>query len=119
MKKTLVFGATSKPDSAAYKVCACLQNSGTEIIPWGIRTAKINGLKILMGLPFISDIHTITIFIDSEKQKQYYNYFFSLNPERIILNPGSENNELKKLAKLKGIKVIEKDTLEMITKGVY
>ncbi|NVO04196.1 MAG: CoA-binding protein, partial [Bacteroidetes bacterium] len=83
MKKTLVFGTSPKSDTVAYKVAVKLLKNGTEIIPWGIRTGKINGLRILMGLPFINDIHTITIFIGAEKQKQFYDYFFSLNPERI------------------------------------
>jgi predicted CoA-binding protein len=119
MKKTLVFGATPKSDTIAYKVTVLLLKNGTEIIPWGIRTGKINGLRILMGFPFINDIHTITIFIDAEKQKQYYDYFFSLNPERIILNPGTENKELKKLAKSKDIEVVENCTMRMITGDNY
>jgi len=42
-----------------------------------------------------------------------------LSPKRIIFNPGTENQELKKLAEAQGIECLEACTLVMLSVGVY
>jgi hypothetical protein len=52
-------------------------------------------------------------------QKPYYDYILSLNPKRIIFNPGTENYELEKMAEEKGIEPVEACTLVMLSIGQY
>jgi hypothetical protein len=46
-------------------------------------------------------------------------YIFSLNPTRIIFNPGTENENLKKLAENQGIEAINACTLVLLSTGAY
>jgi hypothetical protein len=61
---------------------------------------------------------TVTLFLNPERQKKYYEYILSLNPKRIIFNPGTENPELAFLAEENNIQVITGCTIAMITAGI-
>ena len=65
------------------------------------------------------DVDTVTLYLNAQNQKQYYDYILGLHPKRIIFNPGAENEELEKLAKEQGIKPMEACTLVMLSTGQY
>ena len=48
-----------------------------------------------------------------------YSYIISLQPKRIIFNPGTENSEFEKLALQNNIEVIEACTLVMLSTNQY
>jgi len=52
-------------------------------------------------------------------QKEYYDYILSLEPKRIIFNPGAENEELSVLASKNNIPVKEACTLVMLSTNQY
>ena len=64
-------------------------------------------------------MHTITLYLNSQRQKAYYDYILGLKPQRIIFNPGTENLELIKLAKEQGIEIEIACTLVMLSTGAY
>ena len=86
-----------------------------EAIPVGKKEGKIEGIEILTGKPQIPDVHTVTIYLSPENQKEYYDYILGLNPSRIILNPGTLNQELVDLAKAAGISVVNECTLILLS----
>lgn len=118
-KKTVVLGAT--PNSARYAYLATMRlvQYGHEVVPLGIRDGNIAGIEIRKGMPVLDNVDTITLYLNAGRQREYYDYILSLNPKRIIFNPGAENPELKKLAREKGIETIEGCTLVMLSIGVY
>ena len=65
------------------------------------------------------NIDTVTLYISAPHQKEYFNYILSLNPTRIIFNPGTENEVLEQLAKSKGIQTMEACTLVLLGTGQY
>lgn len=103
MKKTLVLGASTNPDRYSYKAAIQLSKKGHEVLPIGIKKGEIAGIKIENDTPQYEGIDTVTLYLNPENQKPYYDYIFSLKPKRIIFNPGTENFELIRLAKEKGI----------------
>ena len=119
LKKTVVIGASPNPERFSYKAVSLLNKYQHPVFALGIRDGEIAGIKILKTKPEITDIHTITLYIGIEKQSPYYDYIFSLNPSRIIFNPGTENNEFYRKAKEKGIEVIEDCTLVMLNSGRF
>lgn len=68
--------------------------------------------------PF-KDINTITLYLNPLHQQEYYNYILSLQPYRIIFNPGAENDALAQLAQQAGIKTMEACTLVMLSTNQY
>jgi uncharacterized protein len=119
MKKTIVLGASSNPERYAYKATKKLKDYGQEVIPMGIKKGEIDGITIQNDTPQYEGIDTITLYLNAENQKPYYDYIFSLKPKRIIFNPGTENIELMRMAKEKGIETEIACTLVLLSLGEY
>jgi len=119
MKKTLVLGATPNPARYAYAAVQRLQKYGHEVVAVGNRKGEINGIEIHTENPMEAGVDTITMYLGAANQEPYYDYILSLNPKRIIFNPGAENFELAKMAQEKDIEVIYGCTLVMLSIGNY
>jgi uncharacterized protein len=119
MKKTIVLGATPNPDRYAYRATSRLKAHGHEVIPMGIRKGEIDGIKIENGTPQYNGVDTVTLYLNPDLQKPYYDYIFSLKPKRIIFNPGTENFELIRLAKEQGVAAEIACTLVLLSIGDY
>ena len=119
MSKTLVIGASLKPERFSYKAINMLRKCNHEVFALGLKAGKVNEVEIFTDKKQLTDIHTITIYLNPQRQKELYDYIVSLKPQRIIFNPGTENNELKKIATENNIKVVENCTLIMLNTGSY
>lgn len=120
MKKTLVLGASSNPSRYAYLAVERLQGKGHEVVAVGSKQDEVLGVAIQDKLPkHIENLDTITLYINPQIQKSYYDALLNLNPKRIIFNPGTENRELYKMAKEKGIEVLEACTLVLLSINKY
>ncbi len=119
MKKTLVLGASPNVMRFSNKAVKSLIRYDYPVVPVGIRKGRIAGIDIIIGKPQIEDIHTVALYVGPARQKEYYDYILSLNPRRIIFNPGTENPELIELAEKEGIEVLEDCTLIMLNNDRY
>jgi uncharacterized protein len=120
-KKTVLVGATPNPARYAYFAAQVLVDNNHEMVPVGLKRGKVQGKDILdiRLKPPIDQVDTITLYIRPENQREWYNYFLSLKPKRIIFNPGTENEELEMLAEENGIEALEACTLVMLRTGQY
>lgn len=121
MGKTVIIGSTPKPYKYAQQAAQMLNERDHEFIPMGITEGQVQGKSILniYDKPQIEGVETITLYINPKRQLEWYDYLLSLSPKRIIFNPGTENQELKKLAEAQGIECLEACTLVMLSVGVY
>ncbi len=119
MKKTVVIGASDKPDRYAYKATIALQQHQHEVIPVGIREGEINGIKIIKGKPAIEDVDTVTLYVGPQNQPSWYDYIISLKPKRVVFNPGTENPEFESMLQKQDIEPLEACTLVMLSIGTY
>ena len=119
MKKTLVLGASQNPDRYSYLALNKLLRHGHDVVAVGKRASTVNGVEITKEKKAFEGVDTVTLYLNPSNQKEYYEYILSLNPKRIIYNPGTENNELQQLAEDKGIENIEACTLVMLSTGQY
>ena len=110
-KKTLVLGASPNPDRYSFLAVNKLANYGHSVVPVGIKKGKIQDMEIINENVAVEDLDTVTLYLNPTNQKPYYDYILSLNPKRIIFNPGTENRELAKnwpvkgaLIRLKGVR---------------
>ncbi|MCF6365948.1 MAG: CoA-binding protein [Bacteroidales bacterium] len=117
--KTLVLGASPNPSRYSYKAVRLLKMYNHKVVPVGIKKGEIENQEITLGKPQIADIHTVTLYVGAEKQADYYDYILSLKPERIIFNPGTENEEFIKIAKENDIKTVVNCTLVMLNSGLF
>lgn len=117
--KTLVLGASPNPERYSFRATTMLQRNDIPVVPVGIRSGQIAGQDIIVGKPKVDDVETVTLYVGPARQPEYYDYLLSLNPKRIIFNPGTANPELKHLAEGKGIETEEACTLVLLTTGQY
>jgi len=118
-KKTLVIGASPNPARYSFLAVQKLAAHQHPVIALGIKAGTIGNTTIEMEKKPFEQIDTVTLYINPSRQKDYYDYIFSLQPKRIIFNPGTENDELFNLATQKGIKAIEACTLVLLSTGQY
>ena len=119
MKKTLVLGATPNPDRYAYRATQQLTAKGHEVVAVGKKTGEVEGITIQQGMPEVTDVDTITLYLNPTNQEEYYDYILDLKPQRIIFNPGTENPILSQRAKEQGIETEIGCTLVMLSVGTY
>ena len=120
-KKTAILGATTNPNRYAYLAAHRLQSYEHEIVPIGIKNGEVAG-KAILNLrlkPVVQDIHTVTMYIGPSNQLEWEDYIISLNPTRIIFNPGAENDSLARKAVDNGIESIQACTLVMLSANQY
>ena len=118
-KKTLVLGASQNPARYSYLALKSLSAKNYPVIAIGKRQGKVDNIEIDTEQKPINNLDTITLYLNENNQKQYYDYILALNPRRIIFNPGAENYELKTLASTNGIKTMEACTLVLLSTGQY
>ncbi len=118
-KRTVILGASTNPERYSYIATVRLKASGHTVFPVGIKGGDIEGEAILVGKPAIENVDTITLYVGSQNQKEWYDYILSLKPKRIIFNPGTENDELVQLAKAKGIESEVACTLVLLSIDKY
>jgi predicted CoA-binding protein len=118
-KKTLILGASENPERYAYKAAHALRQNHHTIVNVGIKKGTVAGEIIHTDKTIFSDIDTITLYIGEKNQAEWYDYILQTKPKRIIFNPNTENQTLKKLAEQNGIETVEACTLVMLSIGIY
>jgi len=118
-KKTLVLGATTKPERYAFKAVSMLVDKGHSVLALGQNAGEVAGIKIQTKAIPLKNIDTVTLYLNPTRQRDYYNYIVEANPKRVIFNPGTENPEFYQLLKLNDIKVEVACTLVLLTTNQY
>jgi predicted CoA-binding protein len=118
-KKTVVLGATTKPERAAFKAIEMLVDNGHSVLAIGQNAGEVAGIKIKTKAIPLSNIDTISLYLNSARQRDYYNYIVEAKPKRVIFNPGTENPELYQLLELNNIKAEVACTLVLLTTNRY
>jgi len=119
MKKTLIIGASNNPERYAYKAADRLLNHGHEIEMLGLRNDTVFGKTIDTDRKQYQGIDTVTLYIGPQRQPDYYEYILSLQPKRVIFNPGTENEEFEDLLTKNNIFAEEACTLVLLGTGQY
>ncbi|WP_338410648.1 CoA-binding protein [uncultured Flavobacterium sp.] len=119
MKKTLVIGASANPDRYSFKALNKLVEHNHTVVAIGQKIAEVAGVKIQTKAIPATKIHTVSMYINSVAQRDYYNYIIGLSPKRVLFNPGTENPEFYQLLKANTIKYEEACTLVLLATNQY
>ena len=118
-KHTLVIGASENPERYSNIAIKRLKKYGHTVEAIGNKEGEVEGVAFSKSRNNFEGIDTVTMYIGERHQADYYNYILSLKPKRIIFNPGTENDTFEKMAKDKGIQVMEACTLVLLGTGQY
>ncbi len=118
-KKTLVIGASLKPNRYSNIAINRLKIYEHEIVAIGLRKGEVAGVNIITEKEKFKDIDTVTLYLNPQRQEEYYEYVVSLQPKRVIFNPGTENPEFYKILEANNIKSEVACTLVLLGTNQY
>ena len=119
MKRTLIIGASSNPSRYSFLAAQKLKSFGHQILLIGRRAGFALSEEIHSEKIKWNDVDTVTLYINPLHQPDYYDYIISLNPKRVIFNPGTENPQFENILISKNIVPIEACTLVLLSIGEY
>tara|TARA_B100000674_G_scaffold421480_1_gene373142 strand:- start:102 stop:476 length:375 start_codon:yes stop_codon:yes gene_type:complete len=115
-RHVVVLGASPKENRYSNKAVKLLIKNGFSVTPIHPNFSEIEGLRVLKDLNQIENsIDTLTLYINEKKIEKEVNQIISSKPKRVIFNPGTESDVLKKALDSNGIEWIEACTLVMLT----
>ncbi len=117
--KTIVLGASPNPDRYSYKAVQLLQDKEKDVVAMGINKGKIGTISIVSLTAKITDVHTLSLYLNPQLQEQYLDFILSLNPKRVLFNPGTENPILATKLIQEGIAWENVCTLLLLTTNQY
>jgi uncharacterized protein len=118
-KKTVVLGASSNPARYSYLAVQRLRAHEHPVVAIGRRVGTVADVDITKEHVSEQDVDTITLYLNPKNQVEYYDYILGLHPKRIIFNPGTENDDLIKMARENNIRPVIACTLVMLGTGQY
>lgn len=118
-KTTLVMGASTNPSRYSYMAIKRLRNANIIVKAFGLRKGEVADVSIDTELLNYNDIDTVTLYLGTKNQPEYYDYIIGLQPRRVIFNPGTENPEFYKLLKASNIESEVACTLVLLGTNQY
>ena len=119
MKRTLVVGASPNPHRYSFKATKRLRVHGHEVVAFGIRKGFIDEVEISLQWPRHAEFHSVTLYMNPERQAVHHQAIIDLRPKRVIFNPGTENDYFQEKLDRAGIEWVEACTLVMLSIGNY
>jgi predicted CoA-binding protein len=118
-KKTLVFGASDNPSRYSFLAIHKLREHQHPVVAIGRKITTVSDVSVSTEKVDIPDLDTVTLYLNPENQKNYYNYILSQHPRRVIFNPGAENQEFERILHENGIRTMKACTLVLLGTGQY
>jgi len=112
-KTFLVLGVSLRQLRYANLAVRRLLSSGYPVIAVGKQEGEFEGVTVHREIPAGIKVHTVLMYLSSAHQEPYADILMGLKPERIIFNPGAENDELAEKMKAAGVQVVESCALVM------
>lgn len=119
MKKTLVIGASLNPGRYSNIAINRLVSYEHPVVAIGLRIGEVAGIEITKDKESFKKVDTVTLYLNAKRQVDYYNYIISLNPKRVIFNPGTENPEFYTILNENNIDFEEACTLVLLSTNQY
>jgi len=117
-----VLGASKKPQRYSNMAVSLLKEHGHLVYPVHPLESEIHGLSVypsLDQLPTNVTLHTLTLYIGPVHIHHEIQAILRLQPERVILNPGTESQELIDALEKAHIPYILGCTLVMLKTGQF
>lgn len=119
LKKTLVLGASLNPSRYSNLAINRLVSYDQPTVAIGLKKGNVAGVSISNEMENFEDIDTVTLYLNPQRQVEYYEYILSLKPNRVIFNPGTENPEFYELLKKNNIESEVACTLVLLGTNQY
>lgn len=119
MGVTLVMGASVHPNRYSFLAVNNLRAHGEKVYAFGKEAGRAEDVEITNELLKYDGVDTVSMYMNPYTQKDFYSYILSLEPGRVIFNPGSENPEFYRILEKHHIPYEEACTLVLLSTGQY
>lgn len=117
--KTLVLGASENKQRYSNIAMNMLKDYQHEVVALGNRSGEVNGIPFSKEKKDFQDVDTVTLYLGPQNQADYFDYVDSLNPRRVIFNPGTENPDWMDHLQKRGIETEVACTLVLLRTNQY
>ena len=117
--KTLVIGASTNKERYSYKAINNLIAKSHQVVAIGVKKGMVMDIPIETEKIDFHAVDTVTLYLNPKSQQEYYDYILSLNPRRVIFNPGTENQEFYEILRKNDIAYEESCTLVLLATNQY
>lgn len=119
IKKTLIIGASEKPERYSNKAIRALRQHGHPVVAIAPRPGLVEDVLFETEAIAFTGIDTVSLYVGPDIQRSYMDYIISLHPKRVIFNPGTENADFEQKLKEAGIEAEIACTLVLLSIGQY
>ena len=118
--RVAVLGASDKPERYSNKAVNLLRQKGYSVVPVHPSLNEIDEIPVVNNLISIKEpVHTLSIYVSPEHISAHIDDIIKLKPGRVILNPGTESDELEQALTENNIPFQEACTLVLLKTGQF
>jgi predicted CoA-binding protein len=120
MKTVAIIGASDKPDRFANMAMHALQDHGYDVVLVNPFKSEIEGKRCFRSVDdYEGKIDTVTLYVNPARFHDHINDVIKAGPRRVIMNPGTEDNQHEKVLVDSGIKVQKACTLVLLSQNQF
>jgi predicted CoA-binding protein len=115
-----IIGASEKKNRFAHMTMTALFKHGHDVRLVNPFKETIDGHKCFKSVTDIEEkINTVTLYVNPSRFKDHIDEVIQVKPERVIMNPGTEDTDMEKTLEEAGIKVCRACTLVLLSSGQF
>jgi predicted CoA-binding protein len=116
----VVLGASNKPQRFSNMAIKKLIQHGHKVIPIHPRIAEIEGVPVVSDMNKVDErIDTLTLYVGPQRIHPMIEKIVTLQPKRVIFNPGTESVELENQLTEHNIAFVRACTLVLLDSGEF
>ena len=116
----VVLGASPKPIRYAYQAVMRLHEHGYDVVPVHPKVSHIEQIPVVNDPHRIQKpVHTLSLYVGPARSRGMIQDIIDLAPGRVILNPGTESQELERALEAAGIPYEHACTLVLLRTGQF
>lgn len=112
--KVFILGYSQDPTKYSNMAHELLKEKGHEVIDINPTLSAPIFPSLIKAKEKHGNPHTLTMYVNPKISANLKEDILSLNPQRVIFNPGSENFDLMQELEQKGVEVVQGCTLVML-----
>jgi hypothetical protein len=119
-QRVAVLGASDKPERYSHQAVRLLLDHGHQVVPVHPSLSVILDLEVAPDLPSIEGpIDTLTLYVGPAISVALADSIESIQPGRVLFNPGTENPDLENRLRDTGIHTLRACTLVLLRTGQF
>ena len=120
MKTVAIIGASDKPQRYSNMAMHDLKKHGYDVVLVNPFKSQIEGQRCFKSVDeYDGEIDTVTLYVNPARFHDHIKDVIKAGPNRVIMNPGTEDKEHEKVLADSGIRVQRACTLVLLSQNLF